>query len=244
MALDSLVSVVIPTISSRDHLFNRAVKSVMNQTYKNIEIIPVKDKRAAEARNTGIKRARGKFIAFLDDDDEWLPTKIEKQIKAFCDNVQLVICWIDDRRFGKGYVVEYNTEIFLYDVLKMFNLASTSAYMFRTKYLKENQFDTTFPSAQEYELAIRTAAISKIKCIPEVLVIQHASVNQITRNWKKKKEGLSLLLKKYKHLYYNYTFGKYIKFRIEFFVLQCLYSLAHVFGDKIYKIIIHFKKMR
>ena len=102
------VSVIIPTYN-RAHLVGRAIRSVLNQTYQDFEIIVVDDgstdnteevvksfndpriryirheenKGAAAARNTGIKAAKGKFIAFQDSDDEWLPKKLEKQMEAF-----------------------------------------------------------------------------------------------------------------------------------------------------------------
>ena len=106
-----LVSCIIPTYKRSDML-PRAIESVLNQTYKNIEIVIVDDNepddeysintrnRIAEyldnpgirfvqqkkhcngavARNVGIQQAKGEYIAFLDDDDEWLPEKIEKQL--------------------------------------------------------------------------------------------------------------------------------------------------------------------
>ncbi len=99
------VSVVISTYN-RAHLVERAIRSVLNQTYRDFELIVVDDasgdntrevvdnfhderirymrhddnKGAPEARNTGIKKAGGRYIAFLDDDDEWLPEKLEKQM--------------------------------------------------------------------------------------------------------------------------------------------------------------------
>ncbi|MDI7259294.1 MAG: glycosyltransferase family 2 protein [Thermodesulfobacteriota bacterium] len=102
-----LVSVVIPT-RERPGLVGRAVKSALRQTLDEIEVIVVidgpdeetfevlhhiQDMRlliirspiqigAGEARNVGVKEARGKWIAFLDDDDEWLPQKLEIQLQA------------------------------------------------------------------------------------------------------------------------------------------------------------------
>ncbi|PJA63262.1 MAG: glycosyl transferase, partial [Candidatus Portnoybacteria bacterium CG_4_9_14_3_um_filter_44_9] len=102
------VSVIIPTCNRPD-LLPRAIKSVLSQIYQDFEIIVVDDgdKRSAEnvvrqfkdnrikyikhverkggaaARNTGIKAAQGEFIAFLDDDDEWLPKKLEIQMRQF-----------------------------------------------------------------------------------------------------------------------------------------------------------------
>jgi len=59
-----LVSVVIPTLP-KEKLLERAVQSVNNQTYKNIEILPITEgNNACEARNIGISRSTGKYIAF------------------------------------------------------------------------------------------------------------------------------------------------------------------------------------
>jgi glycosyltransferase involved in cell wall biosynthesis len=100
-----LVSVVIPTLD-RPQLLSRALTSVFNQTYRHLEVIVVVDRPDADtnavlrtvddprlrvvvnpqplnaqtARNLGIDHANGAWIAFLDDDDEWLPAKIEKQL--------------------------------------------------------------------------------------------------------------------------------------------------------------------
>lgn len=108
MAYDNpLVTVVIPTYK-RDQLVLRAVKSALTQTLNAIEVIVVMDGPdeatlqmletirdlrlqvrtlsqhggASDARNAGVTEARGRWIAFLDDDDEWLPQKLEVQLKT------------------------------------------------------------------------------------------------------------------------------------------------------------------
>lgn len=110
--IQNLVSVIIPTYKRSDMLF-RAIDSVCNQTYDNIEILVVNDNvkgdnywidfynkmkkyknnpkvviveqenhiNGAAARNAGIRKAKGEFLAFLDDDDWWEPQKIELQIE-------------------------------------------------------------------------------------------------------------------------------------------------------------------
>lgn len=104
-----LVTVIIPTYKRSDKI-ERAIKSVVNQTYENIEIIVVDDNAefleernktkkivnkyenirfienkqnlgGALTRNVGIENAKGKYIAFLDDDDEFINEKIEKQME-------------------------------------------------------------------------------------------------------------------------------------------------------------------
>jgi glycosyltransferase involved in cell wall biosynthesis len=102
---DYLVSVIIPVYNRMD-ILPRAIKSVLNQTYGNLEVIVVDDgsnedikgvldafdderirhtrhetnKGVAAARNTGIRSAHGEYVAFLDSDDEWFERKIERQL--------------------------------------------------------------------------------------------------------------------------------------------------------------------
>ncbi len=102
-----LISVVIPTYNRAD-LISRAINSVRLQTYQNWEIVVVDDcssediagaiqnidddritfirhtsnQGGSAARNTGMKQAKGEYIAFLDSDDVWLPQKLELQLQA------------------------------------------------------------------------------------------------------------------------------------------------------------------
>jgi len=104
MIKNPTISVIIPTYN-RANFIDVAIKSVLNQSYQDFEIIIVDDgstdnteeivknfndfrinyffhkfnQGISAARNTGIKACQGKYIAFLDSDDEWLPEKLDKK---------------------------------------------------------------------------------------------------------------------------------------------------------------------
>lgn len=128
------VSVVIPAYNAEGSI-RQAINSVLNQTHQPDEIIVVDDGSmdntqsiigeygdkiidirqanagASVARNTGVERAAGKWIAFLDADDEWLPAKLEIQIKHLKSNLNLVWSysnyWIDSDN-GQGRKVAFS----------------------------------------------------------------------------------------------------------------------------------------
>lgn len=111
--MNELVSIVTPTYNCSKYI-EKTIKSVINQTYKNWEMIIVddcstdntekivrkyqqqypniiykildKNSGAAVARNTALKNAKGRYIAFLDSDDLWIPEKLEKQINFMKNN--------------------------------------------------------------------------------------------------------------------------------------------------------------
>lgn len=111
-----MISIVIPT-HNRIHLLKRAIKSVLNQTYQEFEVIIVSDgstdgtdlfveklmkkdnriryisyypaKGGNTARNIGIEASKYEYIAFLDDDDKWYSNKLEKQASIFRENTDI-----------------------------------------------------------------------------------------------------------------------------------------------------------
>ncbi len=119
-----LVSVVIPTYN-RASILKKTIHSVLQQTYKKLEIIIVDDGStdntsqivkdfnfkqivymrkehagASSARNEGIRNSKGKYISFLDSDDIWMPEKIEAQLNVFKNsrfNPGVIYC-------GIGYI--------------------------------------------------------------------------------------------------------------------------------------------
>jgi glycosyltransferase involved in cell wall biosynthesis len=190
-----LISVVIPTFN-RPSFIERACNTVINQSYKNIEIIIVDDASntsysdaiknipfenlvyirrdsnggGSAARNTGIEAAKGDFIAFLDDDDEWLPQKLEKQIKSLSNNCQASQCGYTTKHSSQIRVEKSNV-ITLEDLRQNNKLASTTGLLCEKKILKDTMFDSNLHRAQDWDIYIRIAMKTNFAYINEPLYI-------------------------------------------------------------------------
>lgn len=267
----TLISIVIPTYN-RPELLKKAIQSVLDQTYTNFEIIIIDDsstkdnekniksfnkkniiyiknktrKGGGYSRNIGIKKAKGEFIAFLDDDDEWMPQKLEKQLKAFNNpKLGIVVCYSLDKRYDRVRISKPPENVDHKYLLKSFNLSSTSTYMVKKEILdKVGYFDTKLPSAQEYDLALRITKYYTVKTVPEILMIQHASKNQISENWNKKIRGILAIYNKYGAEYTTLGFKGFISNQIKVVGMIILFLLGHLFGSKIHNIIVPAKEYK
>lgn len=149
-----MISVIIPTYNRYDNLLN-AINSVKNQTFKDYEIIVVSDGSTDERykddienvtmirlpkssrellgypcgsipRNEGLIKASGEYVAFLDDDDIWMPNKLETQIKEMIKNNMDISC--TDGYIGKGYFNNqkdykiYNKEYYFDELKKKYKI--------------------------------------------------------------------------------------------------------------------------
>ena len=132
------VSVIIPTYN-RENVIERSIRSVLNQTYTNLEVIVVDDGSkdntekivksinddriiyykqknggASSARNTGVKLASANYIAFHDSDDSWRVDKLEKQMKYLTENPHLGMIYCNyqmHKMDGTTYVVPQGARI-------------------------------------------------------------------------------------------------------------------------------------
>lgn len=224
------VSVVIPTYN-RAHLLGRAIKSVLDQTYTDFELIVVDDgstdgtsevvksfndsrlrfirtepnRGASAARNTGIQAAQGEYIAFNDSDDEWLPQKLEKQVKFFEENARnghlgVVLCeLIRITPQAEQYVVVKPELINVNDLLvRLYCQCGTPGFLLKRAVVKtELYFDESLPAYQDWDLLARMSRICEVESVHEPLfrVYQH----QENRIWTSRSalNGRLLLLKKY-----------------------------------------------
>lgn len=232
---DYSVSVVIPT-HNRALLLERAIKSVLNQTYPIDEIIVVSD--ASEdntdemmnvlcreysnvifhsyrpgrggnyARNCGIQMSKSKYVAFLDDDDEWHPYKIEKQIDLIKNNhkIGLVCTAMNVLHVKEGlkniYIppAPYDCEK---DILMGNCIGSTTTVMVKKELFDiVGMFDEKLPALQDYDMWIRLAQITKVGVVNEPCVdyYNYPTTNQISSNTNKYIDAEKMITEKYKHL--------------------------------------------
>jgi hypothetical protein len=195
------VSVVIPVLN-RPLAVRQAIDSVLAQTVQDFELIVVDDgstdatpetlaslsdprirvirhpqrRGGSAARNTGIRAARADYVAFLDSDDEWLPTKLERQLELFGrsqEHVALVYTGM------QGVYADGSRRTYL--PLRIPNLAralltdnvigGTSVGMLRRSALEAvGGFDESLPAAQEMDLWLRVCERFTADFVPEVLV--------------------------------------------------------------------------
>ncbi|WP_121740990.1 glycosyltransferase family 2 protein [Natronorubrum halophilum] len=204
-----LVSVVVPTYNRPERLV-RSLESVAEQTYERLEIVVVDDgsetpaeaaleplrgdfphelvvirhdenRGANAARNTGLSAASGEFLAFLDDDDEWAPSKVARQVEAFRrapDDVGLVYTAL--RIVGDdGAVVRTTDASAAGDVTRTLLcrnvIGSFSCVMVRAVAAADaGPLDEAFPSWQDLDWYIRISENWRVRPIADPLVTNHA----------------------------------------------------------------------
>ena len=176
----TLVSVVITTYNRPESL-RKALESVKKQTYSPIEIVVVDDagkipadksisdknvvfvrhkinKGLALARNTGFRKARGEYVAFLDDDDEFLPEKIEKQVEALSskgDEYAFIYCGQKVVRPNGSYFIispKHRGNIKA-GIIKRGISSISSTYLFRKEALEEvGGFDERLRNSIDHDM--------------------------------------------------------------------------------------------
>lgn len=204
------ISAIITTKNRRD-LLQKAVESVLNQTYQDLECIVVDDASTDEtraylkgikdtrikpvfitpeeskggnyARNRGIQASNGEFLAFLDDDDEWFPTKLEKQLALFEDpEVGLVFCGHIDVYDYRNMMVKVtpadDQQGDLSQFVFKFIFCTTSMMMVRKSLMLQiGCFDENIRFWQEYDVCIRLCQITKVAFVKEPLMLLRHNIS-------------------------------------------------------------------
>ncbi len=200
--IESEVSVIIPT-RDRSNLVCRALESVYGQTTPPREVIVVDDgstdgtaeivsRRFPEAtlltsggagvsaaRNYGISGSSGEWIALLDSDDEWLPSKLERQRDALARQPGLYVCHTDEIWVRRGVRVnpkkkhaKHGGHIFEH-CLPLCCMSPSSMLLHRRVLDDVGLFDETLPVCEDYDLWLRITARYPVVLVDEALVVKY-----------------------------------------------------------------------
>lgn len=199
--MSSVKASVIVAVYNGAKTLTQTIESILSQTYDNFELLLIddgstdesknliekylEDERVkyfkkqnggvASARNFGIARATGEVIGFCDQDDQWLPQKLEKQIPLFSDpDVGLVYSWVDIDRHGKRECSTPEFEGECFEALLNRNFVSCCTAMVRRTVLNQvNGLDESreLLGVDDRHLWLKVARISKLAVAKTPLAI-------------------------------------------------------------------------
>ena len=205
------ISVIIPAFN-RAHTLPKALDSVLSQTLKPREIIVVDDGSTDEtntvlanypglciisqdnrgvsaARNMGIKKAGGEWLAFLDSDDEWLKEKLEKQWDAICIDDKL-ICHTEEIWIRNGQRVNPMKKhkkfggIIYERCLPLCVISPSSVMIHRSVFEDVGVFDESLEVCEDYDLWLRICAKYSVLFIDEPLIVKYGGhEDQLSRKY-------------------------------------------------------------
>lgn len=226
------VSVVIPTYN-RVKLLDNSISSVLAQTYRDFELLVIDDcstdntadfvssigderiklirnssnKGIAGVRNIGVENSSGEYIAFLDDDDEWEPEKLGRQmnlLKTGSANLGCVYtgAFIVDSGGNpiRISVPQYRKRILSEILLR--NFIITSSVILRTEcFERVGLFDETIPYGEDYDMWIRIAQEFEFDYVKDPLIRYRLHQSSISGNNATIATGLGILLEKHKRAF-------------------------------------------
>ena len=223
------VSVVIPSYNAMKYL-PETLESVLQQTYTNYEVIVVNDgstddieawfessvvdprvrlfsqdnKGLSGARNSGIAQAKGEFIAFLDADDLWHPSKLEKQVQSFKKHpeIGLVYTWllyVDESANPTGKVVRHSCQGNVWKQLTAFNFVGCGsvAMVRKSCFETSGNFDINLDSyVEDWDMWLRIARDFNFAVVREPLVYNRKYSGSLSTHWKKMESSFPKVIEK------------------------------------------------
>lgn len=214
------ISVVIP-VYERTDLLTDSLDSVIDQSMDDWEAIVVADHRSADsirelvqsydderlhvivdesecvsgARNAGIDASSGDFIAFLDSDDVWENTKLQRQHERFTqgsDDLGLVYTGFVHHELDGGRWKrhpEVSGEIYLKQLEKDWIHPPSTVMLRKEVFETVDGFDTKLPTREDYELWIRVSEEFKVDYVDELLVVKREQSDSLSKDFTKRIEG-------------------------------------------------------
>jgi glycosyltransferase involved in cell wall biosynthesis len=248
--MDPKVSVIVPT-KNRAYYLSQAVRSILSQTFREYEILVIdgasvdntrkvineiidprinyvrqeEDRGVSAARNLGIVRSRGRFIAFLDDDDLWLPRMLEKQLELINRKASIgAVCTSefilrDDGKLLGLWHPSVRGDVFP-RILERNYLGNCSGMMVRKIcFDRTGLFDENLTADEDWDMWIRLAKYYELDYTKEPMYIYRVHEKRITNDLRANLQAHRLLFEKLSAelkksgnesamAYWHYGFGK------------------------------------
>ncbi len=205
------VSVIMPTYNTPEEYLQKAIESILNQTYSNLEFIIIcdgscndakiiekyKDKRIkiikhiqnegiAKSLNEAINMARGKYIARMDSDDISLKDRIKQQVEFMEKNPNIILCGMDAKCIGNSNRIKSTYNIKPQEIeiqLLYINCIIHPTVILRKSFLDENniRYNENFQCSQDFELWSRIVDDSNFAIIPKIGLLYRVHNKQISK---------------------------------------------------------------
>ncbi|MCH2189773.1 MAG: glycosyltransferase [Gammaproteobacteria bacterium] len=164
-------------------------ESVVSNQYPLCTLLTQENKGVSSARNLGLSRAKGEWIAFLDSDDEWLPHKLARQLVAL-DQSQLKIChtqeiWVRDGRRVNQMNKHRKSGGYIFDAcLPLCAMSPSSIVIHRDIFNSLGSFDESLPACEDYDLWLRICAANSVAYVEEPCIIKYGGhEDQLSRTY-------------------------------------------------------------
>ena len=205
--------VIVVDDNGRDHPEQKSTEEVITGQHPDARVVYVKNEKSrggSGARNVAIKMARGEFMAFLDDDEDWIETKLEQQVEAFEKaehDVGLIDCGFFDVK-PDGRVREARPKMQGYVFERLLAKTSGRAPKLSTVMIPKRvldsvgPFDETLPAREDYDLYLRIARDFKFDSVPVPLAFKRGDAGpRITSNPENFVRGYERIYHKFKEDY-------------------------------------------
>jgi glycosyltransferase involved in cell wall biosynthesis len=161
------------------------------QSFPRVQYVRLQENRGVSgARNTGLSRAVGRYICFLDSDDLWCERKLEVQVGWMESNADCLVCYTDEIWIRRGVRVnpmnkhrKYSGDIFRH-CLPLCIVSPSSAMLRASLFDEVGAFDESLPACEDYDLWLRIAVKYPFHFIEEPLIIkQGGHSDQLSRKY-------------------------------------------------------------